>query len=179
MSEMQRRERANTMGLLSKIRRGRREAAATATIPALPDDVWRIVSDVERIDQWLPRCRGGMIIDGDGLGREQVVRLDWGRQEGRIRQTVTEWEPGRLYGWQVISEAADDRVLPPLVNTKVLITIERDGLSGSKVTIRGAFDPVGARGVLALRQISRLARASYRKALKTLQVLAAPGAPRG
>ncbi|HEX9697439.1 MAG TPA: SRPBCC family protein [Actinomycetota bacterium] len=173
MSEPQSRSR-NVMGIMSKIRRGRRDAAATATFPAAAADVWRVVSDVERIERWWPRALGGMIIDGDELGREQIVRVNWGRVEGRIRQRVIEWEPGSRYGWEVVSESAGDRVLAPLISTSVLVTVERDGVAGTRVTIRAAFDPVGARGVLALRQISRLARRSYRAALRNLRGVVAP-----
>lgn len=169
-------ERGNVAGIMSKIRRGRREAAASASIPAVPEDVFRAVTDIESMPRWWPRVKAGMVIDGDELGREQVVKIDWGRQEGAIRQVVTDWEPGRRYAWKVTGEAADGTDLPPLVNTRVVITIERDGTSGSRVEIRGFFDPVGGRGVLALRQISRLARGSYRKALRNLREVVAPGA---
>ncbi|HVL90631.1 MAG TPA: SRPBCC family protein [Actinomycetota bacterium] len=175
MSESEPRD-GNVTGIMSKIRRGRREAAATASIPAVPTDVFRVITDVENLPRWWPRVKKAMLIDGDELGREQVLTLDWGRQEGTIRQKVVEWEPGRRYAWTVVSESADGRELPPLVKTRVTVTIERDGMSGSRVEIRAHFDPVGGRGVLALRQISRLARASYRKALRDLRGVVAPGA---
>lgn len=162
-------------GLLTRMRRGRREPFAIATIAATPTDVWRLITDVTRIQEWWPRTLDGQVAEGEGLGREQIVRLDWGREPGIVRQRVVAFEPGRRYAWRVLSEAHGDRELPPLADTTVTIRIDPEGAI-SKVRIDGRFDPVGARGAVALRQLSKLARRSYKGALKNLQQLLAPHA---
>lgn len=160
-------------GLLTRMRRGRREPFAGGTVTATPADVWRLVSDVTRIQEWWPRALDGQVAEGEGQGREQIVRLNWGREPGIVRQRVVAYEPNCRYAWRVLSEAHGDRELPPLTETTVTIRIDPENAI-SRVRIDGRFDPIGARGVLALRQLSRLAKRSYRQAVKNLESILAP-----
>ena len=148
-------------------RRRKREATAEMMVAASSQDVWKLVSDVGRIQEWWPRAIGGEIANGEEIGREQIVRMSWGPREGKVTQKVTQWEPGARYGWRVTSEAADGKVLPPLSDTNVTVTIIREG-AVSRVTIFATFNPIGPRGALALRQVMRAAKQTYRKALKNL-----------
>lgn len=151
-------------------RLGRREATARRLMPATPPDVWRVISDVERIEQWWPRALGGLVVSGEDDGREQIVRLQWGSREGVVRQRVNRWEPGVRYGWRVLAESAGDKTLAPIAETNVTISVRHEG-GQAAVEIVGVFEPVGARGGLAVRQLVKLARKSYVQALRNLDQL--------
>lgn len=170
-------------GKLNRARK--REAEAEMRIPASPAHVWRVVSDVTRVAEWWPRALGGTVLGDSGLadtaqegemveredvGREQQVRLQWGRREGVVTQRVSQWEPGARYGWIVIGESVDGKELTPLTHTSVTIELHRDGPQ-TRVVIFGAFEPHGPKGTLALRQVVKLARSTYRKALKMLDAV--------
>lgn len=154
--------------ILGRLRRGARDASAEIVVAAPPEAVWNLVSDVEQVRRWWPRAIGGLVVREDESGREQVVRLEWGRDEGRIRQRVVVWDPPRRYGWQVLSESAGERPLAPLAQIRVTVKIVAEGPL-SRVSIEGDFLPAGARGALAVRQLARSAKRTYRQALKNLQ----------
>lgn len=162
--------------ILGRIRRGGRDASAEAVIVAPVQTVWNLVSDVEQVGRWWPRAIDGLVVRDDDSGREQVVRLDWGSDEGRIRQRVVVWDPPRRYGWRVLSESAGDRPLQPLAQISVTVTIRAEGPL-SRVSIAGDFLPAGARGALAVRQLARSAKRTYRIALRNLQEALAAGPP--
>lgn len=155
-------------GVFSRIRRGMRDVSVDQLVAAPAQTVWALVSDVARIAEWWPRAVSGEVVEGEGLGRVQTVRLDWGRVEGVVRQAVTEYQPGARYGWTVLSEAAGDRVLPPLASTHIVVEISSER-GQSRVRIRAEYLPAGVRGAVALRQLSRLARRTFRKALNNLE----------
>ncbi|MHB8511135.1 MAG: SRPBCC family protein [Actinomycetota bacterium] len=145
--------------------RRRKDASADSLVTATPSDVWNLVSDPEKIHLWWPRALGGVVKSGEEIGREQIIRLDWGRREGRVTQIVHEWEPGARYGWKVAREFAGDSVLNPIATIQVSITM-RPELGRTRVSIAGHFEPIGSRGLIAVRQLIRSARITYRKALR-------------
>lgn len=153
---------------------GKREVRVESTIAASPEAVWALVSDVERIQLWWPRAISGVVTGGEEIGREQVVVYDWGRRKGTVQQRVTAWEPPHRYGWRVTREQHGETVLPPVVDAQITIDVARAGAL-ARVSIFASYEPVTPRGALALRQISRLARRTFRSALKQAQKVLLPG----
>ena len=138
------------------------------TIAATPEQVWALVTDVSRIAQWWPRAVSGSVIDGEGVGRTQTIELDWGRRRATVRQRVTAWEPPYRYGWRVVGERFGDRDLPPVADQQISIDVARDGPL-ARVAILGMYEPIGPRGAIAVRQIARLARHTFKDALHRIE----------
>lgn len=140
-----------------------------AQVAASPNDVWALVSDVERVAEWWSRATGGEVIEGEGVGRRQRVLMDWGRQTGLIEQTVTQWNPPRTYAWRVTKESSTTKGdLPPLADVLVMVEIlPRAGISLVRIT--GELRPAGIGRLPALRQLAKHAKGSYKRSLAQLE----------
>jgi hypothetical protein len=152
---------------------GRGAEARTVThdaqIAASPSEVWNLVTDVTRINHWWPRATGGEVIDGEGVGRRQRVLIDWGRQTGMIEQTVVQWDSPRTYAWHVTKESTSKGELPPLADVQIVVEIRPRGAI-SLVRITGEYRPAGVGRIPALRQMTKHAKAVYKRALSQLEV---------
>lgn len=138
-------------------------------VAAAPIDVWNLLTDVSRIAEWWPRATTGEVVEGEETGRRQRILLDWGRQTGMTEQVVTHWDRPRLYGWHVAREVSTTKgELPPLADVQVTIEIVPQGPI-SLVRITGEFRPASIGRIPAIRELSRQAKATYRKALKRLE----------
>jgi uncharacterized protein YndB with AHSA1/START domain len=159
-------ERMNVFGRGAEVR----IVTHDAVVAASPTDVWNLITDITRIDEWWPRATGGEIIEGEAVGRRQRVLMDWGRQTGMIEQVVTQWNRPRTYGWHVTKEVSTTKgELPPLADIQVVIEIIPQGPI-SLVRITGDYKPAGLARIPALRQMGRHAKIAYKRALKQLEV---------
>jgi uncharacterized protein YndB with AHSA1/START domain len=74
-----------------------------AVVPASPDEVYAIVTDVTRISEWSHECQGAEWLDGATgpavgarfRGTNKVNRFGWSRV-----CTITDLEPGRSFGYR-------------------------------------------------------------------------------
>ncbi len=80
----------------------------TITIEAPPEEVWRAITEGEKIQQWFaPQASVE-----PGLGG--TVLLSWGPgMEGKAPITI--WEPGRRFGWTEHGETANPRIVEFIV----------------------------------------------------------------
>lgn len=89
---------------------------ARTTIDAPPDKVWGLISDITRMGEWSPECRGGTWLD-DASGPEvgarfkgsNKVRLPW-----TTTSTVTESVPGKVFAWTTGDDTAWRYELTPV-----------------------------------------------------------------
>ena len=80
-----------------------RTGVVEAVVPATPEQVYAVVSDVTRIAEWSHECRAAEWLDGTEVaavgarfrGTNRVNRFGWSRV-----CTVTELEPGRRFGYR-------------------------------------------------------------------------------
>lgn len=80
----------------------------TITIDAPPEEVWRAITEGEKIQQWFaPQASVE-----PGLGG--TVLLSWGPgMEGKAPITI--WEPGRRFGWTEHGDTANPRIVEFIV----------------------------------------------------------------
>lgn len=80
---------------------------ASTHVDAPPEAVWALVSDITRMGEWSPECRGGAWLDGGGPEKgarfkgNNKVRLPWS-----TKSTVTEAEPGEVFAFHVGDDTA-------------------------------------------------------------------------
>ena len=100
------------------------EHSLTFPVEAPPDDVWAVLSDVERWPEWTASMRTVERLDQGELQVGSSARI---KQPAlpRIVWTVTEVVPGRSFTWEAHSGG---------VHTTAFHTIEPDG-DGSCVTL--------------------------------------------
>src|SRR3954471_14486663 len=100
------------------------EDSLTFSVEAAPDDVWAVLSDVERWPQWTASMRTVERLEEGELRVGSSARI---KQPAlpRVVWTVTELVPGRSFTWEARSGG---------VHTKGIHTVEADG-DGSRVTL--------------------------------------------
>ena len=98
-----------------------------------PDELYALVSDVTRMGEWSPICRGCWWDEGDGpqvgawfTGRNETPERTW-----ETRSQVVAADPGRRFAWQV--------------NNGWVYSFEPDG-DGTRLTERWEFLPAGIAG---------------------------------
>jgi len=79
-----------------------REGSVEVEVPAAPDAVWSVLSDVTRIGEWSHECRDGAWLDEPPArtgarfrGRNRNGPARWGRV-----CVVTEWDPPRRFAYR-------------------------------------------------------------------------------
>lgn len=100
------------------------EQAIEIVAPA--DQVWEVMSDVERWPEWTESVSGAQLLEGGGLRPEQRARLRQPRLPVAI-WTVQQMQPGRAFAWS--SDAAGLRSLGEH-------TVEPLGADSSRVVLR-------------------------------------------
>ncbi|MCK2238775.1 MULTISPECIES: SRPBCC family protein [unclassified Crossiella] len=82
------------------------------TVEVSPEKLWEIITDVSRIGEFSPECKGGAWLDHDSPGPRVGARFS-GRNEfgngfvGEVTCVVTESEPGRVFTWVVLDGEED------------------------------------------------------------------------
>ena len=101
-----------------------------------PDDLYALVSDVTRMDEWSPICRACWWDEGDGprvgawfTGRNETPERTW-----ETRSQVVAAEAGRIFAWQVNNGWVHWEY-----------SFEPDG-DGTRLTERWEFLPAGIAG---------------------------------
>lgn len=85
----------------------------SVTVPALPEEVWAVLTDVSRVGEWSHECHTARWLDGPrgsaapagssvpgGVGARFVGANRAGWSRWRRPCTVTAWEPGRLFAFR-------------------------------------------------------------------------------
>lgn len=78
------------------------DGEVSVTFPHPVERVWPVISDLARIGEWSPECRGVVWLDGasgPGPGARFVGRNRWGPVRWRTTCTVVRWEPGRALAY--------------------------------------------------------------------------------
>jgi carbon monoxide dehydrogenase subunit G len=134
-------------------------------IAAPPGDVYRMVMDPDRLDEWvsihdsLPRAPEGELEAGSRL----TQRLRLARRRFTVRWHVTEDDPPRRVVW--------DGQGPLRTHARVVYDLaERDG--GTRFSYTNEYEvPGGAAGRLASRSMGRTAEREMKRSLDRLKRL--------
>ena len=76
---------------------------ASVHVDAAPDAVWRLVSDITRMGEWSPQCRGGRWLgrpNGPVVGARFVGFNRQGWKWWATTNKVVEAEPGRVFAFR-------------------------------------------------------------------------------
>ncbi|MFE2263025.1 SRPBCC family protein [Streptomyces griseosporeus] len=105
-------------------------------IEALPEDVWQVVSDVERWPDFLPTVRRVERVGGGELGPGSLVRISQPRMPV-LTWRITEWTPGRSFTWQArsggVTTTATHVIAPRDGGSTLTLGIDQTGLAAPLV----------------------------------------------
>lgn len=84
----------------------------TGHVSAPVEDVWVVVSDIERTPDWIADVTRAELLEGDGLARRQRMHTRWGRRDAELDQVVTEWDPPHRIAWRHEAERIEGKPAP-------------------------------------------------------------------
>jgi uncharacterized protein YndB with AHSA1/START domain len=115
------------------------------------------VDNANCLARWLSFATSVEVIEGDGLGRRQIVHGRYHLLCSSVEQEITAYEPARLVSWTHPEEHPAVNHIPRLDRTTV-ITVELipEG-AGTRVRIESAQEPAGPLRGLAMRLVTQRA----------------------
>lgn len=119
------------------------EVSRTATFPAPADDVWELVSDARRAEEWFDFADRTKVVSGSGVGQLRTQYGHFGRRHSEVDQEVTEWEPGRVLAWRHVAERVDGRPAPKFASRTEFRIELSPAPDGTTVTLRSIQVPGG------------------------------------
>ena len=142
-----------------------------ATVPAPPETVFPLLDDPRHAPALDPRCTGGRVVGGEGVGRRDLLTVRVGRREVEIESEVVEHDPPRRATADVVATRVDGR--PAEAGTQRLAFALEPAPDGTRVrlSIRGA--PGGARSRMAIGVRHPGERRQARATLRRLRSLVA------
>jgi len=147
-------------------------------LSAPPPEVWRLVSSVERLPEWLTFAEAAETLEGEGAGRLQRIHGHWGKQRSEVDQRITGWEAPRRLEWRHEAERLDGKPSPVFAReTRVEVRLEPEG-DGTRVTLESAQVPASPLKGLLLRLLSRRQLGNaYTRSLERLDSVVSAVAP--
>ena len=79
---------------------------------ASPAAVWSVLTDLDCWPEWGPTVSGATLLDGDELGLGERGKV-WTPVGVPLPFTITEFEPGRNWAWQVAGVPATRHSVEP------------------------------------------------------------------
>lgn len=124
-------------------------------IDARSEQVWLMIDDTNCLARWLSFAQAIEVIDGNGLGRRQVVHGRFHPFCNGVEQEITQYEPARLVCWTHTGEHPSIPRVPRFDRTTTItVRLIPEG-AGTRVRIEGSQEPAGLLRGLALRMLSR------------------------
>lgn len=115
------------------------------------------VDNADCLARWLSFATRVEVIEGEGLGRRQVVRGRFHRFCNGVEQEVTIYEPARQIAWTHTEEHPAISALPRFDRSTVItVSLIPDG-AGTRVRIQSAQEPAGLLRGIAMRLVTRRA----------------------
>lgn len=74
---------------------------ATIEVEATPDQVWAVVSDLERMAEWSPECRMMKVLGAAREGAHVIGVNKRGLAVWPTNSRIVRYEPGRAIAWRV------------------------------------------------------------------------------
>lgn len=105
-------------------------------VEAPPENVWQVVSDVERWPDFLPTVRRVEPLGSEELGPGSLVRISqpW---MPVLTWRITEWTPGRSFTWQArsggVTTTATHVIAPRDGGSTLTLGIDQTGLAAPLV----------------------------------------------
>ena len=118
---------------------------AEATTPATRDEVWSLLEDASSWAEW--GSWSSVEVDGGGLQGVGVERtlVKW---PYRVRERITEWEPGRRHSYELLDGMNAD-------GYRSTVTLEDAAGGGTVIRWRSEYERAGPFTTLVLRAAVR------------------------
>lgn len=127
------------------------EARGERYIEARSEQVWMLVDSASCLARWLAFATTVEVVEGDGLGRRQIVHGRYHRFCSGVEQEVTAYEPARLVAWTHTAEHPAVGHVPRLDrSTTITVELIPEG-AGTRVRLASRREPAGPLRGLAMR----------------------------
>jgi carbon monoxide dehydrogenase subunit G len=131
------------------------EASGERYIEARSEQVWMFVDNASCLVRWLSFATHIEVIEGDGLGRKQVVSGHFHRFCNGVEQEVTAYDPARQIAWTNTEEHSAIGHMPRFDRSTVItVSLIPEG-AGTRVRIDSAQEPAGPLRGLAMRLVTQ------------------------
>jgi uncharacterized protein YndB with AHSA1/START domain len=119
------------------------EIVREARIGAPVDQVWPLINDPERFQQWFAFAERIEVRSGEGVGQLRTQHGRWGSKKAEVDQEITALEPNKLLAWRHVGERLDGKPAPKFAaSTEFSIELEPDG-DATVVRLRSRQEPAG------------------------------------
>ncbi len=150
------------------------KVVARQVVPGSQELVWHVLSDFERMSDWLPGVSSIEHTGGSpkGFGREHLARMDDGLE---VHHRVVAWDNSRRIAWRIVREVRDGREVGSLHNVRTTIDL-RPSAANTEITLTGTWSGGGPLGLIkSFTSRGRIA-AEFEQALANLDKLMADAA---
>lgn len=131
------------------------EASGERYIEARSEQVWMFVDNANCLARWLSFATQIEVIEGDGLGRRQVVRGRFHRFCNGVEQEVIAYEPAKQISWNHTEEHPAISGVPRFDrSTTITVSLIPEG-AGTRVRIDSAQEPAGPLRAMAMRLVTQ------------------------
>lgn len=147
------------------------KVVARQVISGSQELVWHVLSDFDRMPEWLP---GVTSIEHTGgppkaFGREHVAQMEGGVE---AHQRVVAWDNSRRIAWRNVREVQDGRDVGSLQNFRTIIDL-RPSAANTEITLTGTWSGGGPLGLIhSLTNRGRI-KGEFEQALANLDKLMA------
>jgi uncharacterized protein YndB with AHSA1/START domain len=120
-------------------------------VAASPEQLWPLVSDPARLQEWFTFALAAEVLDGEGVGRRQRMHGEWGSKRSEIDQEVVEFDPPRRIAWVHLAERLDGKPAPRFAaSTRFTVDLTPDD-GGTSVRLHSAQEPASLVRGLVMR----------------------------
>lgn len=137
------------------------EVSGERYIEARSEQVWMFVDNANCLARWLSFATHIEVVEGEGLGRKQVVRGRYHRFCNGVEQEVTAYEPARQIAWTHTEEHPAINHMPRFDRTTVITVHLIPEGAGTRVRIESEQEPAGPLRGLAMRIVTHRALARH------------------
>ncbi|MFC1687279.1 SRPBCC family protein [Patescibacteria group bacterium] len=119
----------------------------TIVLPEKPENIWRVLADVENFKTWIP-----LVVDLKILSKEEVglgttwhitKETDIGFQE--IDQEINMFQKNKQISWHDIRSFLDQRAMTQITDMNTVFTLHSVA-GGTMVELSATWEPVGMAG---------------------------------
>jgi uncharacterized protein YndB with AHSA1/START domain len=119
------------------------EIVREATVGAPVDQVWPLINDPERLQQWFAFAERIEVRGGEGVGQLRTQHGRWGSRKAEVDQEITALEPNRVLAWRHVGERLNGKPAPRFAaSTDFSIELEPHG-DTTIVRLRSRQEPAG------------------------------------
>jgi carbon monoxide dehydrogenase subunit G len=147
---------------------------ASKLIPATPQAIWNLLSDLSRLKDWLPIQAEFIFKNGTHAAPGVVIGVKRPSSMGLIEleQHFDRVEAPNLLAWRHENEKIGGKPLTQVKGFTTTIAISPQGDAQSQVTVRSTWTPVGIMGTIASGMIKPKVQREFEAALENIARLA-------